>query len=251
MQDDMEVIEALRRRPPQETISTIDWSASEESKSRDQKHSFLVNFRRELDSYTVRPDWPESREFINVKHFTEWMTQLSRLGEFSNTHGLLRSLDTSTSFPDTAEYILSLGETRSILVFGILLQIGLGHLVHKFIRRVRDHELPQTVAQLQSHFSSIHPDKADVYAKRFNHAQWKFLPVKFRLGMDYLLSEEDILPVCRKRVISDCGGSARLYSLLVPKNCVEEALQGQLLENGHRLIQDLDYGPVRPALLQY
>jgi len=127
------------------------------------------------------------------------------------------------------------GNNPCIIIFSILLEIGWGDLIHRFRNFEKfDKSLPFRKSDLESYIREMAtrphrlrrriPNPDDVSAKFFE-AQWKFCPVKFT-GEEQDISSHSIIPIHRKELITEKGGTAKLFQIEV----LSEFVVGNLRE---------------------
>ncbi|KAH8598325.1 hypothetical protein B0O99DRAFT_59113 [Bisporella sp. PMI_857] len=123
---------------------------------------------------------------------------------------------------------LSNDKDQSLLVFSILFEIGLGHIIHGLMRLDKvDRHLPIPLYVLQETFRELHLADWEKSAARFNDKQWKFCPPQFELGKARDLRGNHVLPICRRKPINEQkGGTAKLLQIEVLEEFVGPNLRG-------------------------
>ena len=207
--------------------------------TRDSVHN---EFQHQLAECTVKPDWDGGRDFIQVQKFTTWMRSRPHGSRATNTDRLLNAVYANRIVPITGLTISTPGDDCCVLVFSILLEIGLGSIINEVQKSLVDNQLPRPLDELKELFRPISSDHLD-YAHRFNNAQWKFKPMKFRWDMEKTYPEEFIIPICRKKEIGH-GGQATVYSIVVQDEYVCDRLHRKLGQGEPTRYCDPVYGEV-------
>jgi hypothetical protein len=159
----------------------------------------------------------------------------------TNTQRLLQALYAQQIQPISASKISDPGDDCCVLVFSILIEIGLGNKINAVQHELVDNRLPETLYKLKDIFRSISATRYLEYAERFNNAQWKYRPMKFRYDMEKTFPEEYIIPICRKNEIGH-GGQGRVYGIVVQEEYVCDRLHKCLPRDEHTRYFDPDYG---------
>jgi hypothetical protein len=173
-----------------------------------------------------------SREYILPSKLTDWLKSETSYGPgTTQVARLLRYAyykKSSVGLPVREDRIHS-GPKPSLLVFSILLKIGCGHLLHHWRQKdIVDQSLPIPLYSLQKLVERMdipNVDKDDI-TNNFDRAQWRFCPAKFELGddIDYI-NKDRIIPICRKKLINDKGGTAELFQIAVQEEFVGKRLR--------------------------
>ncbi len=174
------------------------------------------------------------RDYILVAKLTEWLKSETRpLFGTTQVGRLLRA-----AYRDRNHVALPVsvgqidhGHKCSLLVFSILLELGLGNLVHLWHwQGIVDTSLPIPLWSLKERIKKmdfLNFSLADVeqLAEKFNNMQWRFCPANFQLndGEDY--NKERIIPICRKDLINTKGGTAKLWQIVVQEEFVGKELR--------------------------
>ncbi|CZR54400.1 uncharacterized protein PAC_04284 [Phialocephala subalpina] len=150
----------------------------------------------------IDPDVEERKAFIPIPDAKAHLAYQGRVDD------ILLEITGSTISPIDAETILS----EYVAVLCILIEIEKGAAISEFVRRGwNDHQLPcgPNVDDLGFPFRD-----GDLHQK-FCHVQMKFCVPDFSRNMHGDFDETRILPISRKRKISDHGGGATLYEVRV------------------------------------
>lgn len=148
-----------------------------------------------------------------------------------------READWSSHTPDP---IISETIKKSCLrTFFILLELRIGHLIHEF--HDFDKMLPLDLASLQSqfidkfeqkvlktsygHMDTGHISQSDAcsIAEQFNALQWKYCPANFmsHRPADFKWPDSQVFPYMAYNMISDKGGTAKVYEVAIPLSLVD------------------------------
>ncbi|KAH7324079.1 kinase-like domain-containing protein [Rhexocercosporidium sp. MPI-PUGE-AT-0058] len=188
-------------------------------------------FKLSLKRMTVAPTYDGAKPFVLVHSLIKWwkgswdghgMTQVERLHHavYANSEGPFGPISASQ---------LSRGCLR---VFSILLDLQLGHLVHKFQNSgIEDSRLPvsnldELHATIMRMGLGLENAEARNLAQKFHAKQWSFCPVDLSMDMSKNFDEKYIMPICQKQRINDKGGSATgIYLIEVQEEFVSPDLK--------------------------
>lgn len=150
-----------------------------------------------------------------------------------------------------------LGSEPCIIIFSILLKIGCGDLIHLFSRLQKlDKSLPfsdfESLKALFSRMAGMRGaplDPGDV-AEAFFTEQWQFCPVKLGFADFHDHDINEIIPIHRMELISDKGGTAKLWQIEVLKEYVDVKLEEAVPTSEYTPDDDPEnLGPVSRARL--
>ncbi|KAL5371662.1 hypothetical protein DPSP01_014098 [Paraphaeosphaeria sporulosa] len=207
----------------------------------------IDQFRKQLDDYKVMPAYEGGREYIRSSQLMKWMgsgtiTEDGRA--YTNAERLLWSVyGKRQSFPPISHSkICDNGSDRCVVVFSILLEINLGHMIDQVQKQdIVDQYIPMSLGSLKEKFQTIDKARGIEYAERFDKAQWKFRPLTLRWDMDKDVPEQRIIPIVRKQEIGR-GGQARVYSIVVQEDYVNQQLRDNLPKDEHTRFDDEHFG---------
>ncbi|CAO2655474.1 Nn.00g105380.m01.CDS01 [Neocucurbitaria sp. VM-36] len=188
----------------------------------------------------------DGRSYVLVEKLQKWMrdTSLTKLGNnfVTNTDLLAHAAYSDRDFPPIVPSRISdAGADCCLIVFSILLDLELGHLIDLFSKKmIVDRRLPEDLLSLKKKLQSL-PDGEHV-AERFNQRQWKFCPAIFSLNMENEYFEDRIIPICRKTSLNS-GGTAHVWQIVVQEEFVDRKLRNLLAEDAFASYDDKDYGP--------
>lgn len=195
------------------------------------------------------------RPYVRVSKLKKWLnsetdfrgdktTQTTRLLEYAYRNwDNVTPIDRSTLFQDG---------NPCILVFVILLTMDWGWLVHCFHSiHFSDAKLPIDLATLRTTFSEMADRRIlkrsdpspEVLADLFNRNQWQFCPARFNGGYDEYWVKDRIIPIHKKVLISDKGGTAKLWQIAVLEEFIGKKLQ-QIVPHARYDDKKDDLGPV-------
>ena len=205
---------------------------------------------------TPPPPLACGRRYVRVSKLKQWLesgtnlrgdrtTQTTRLLEHAYRHREHRPLiDRNKLFQK---------ENPCIIVFVILLTMGSGWLVDRF------HSLHLTDAKLPIHLGTLQKQlkemagrrilkesdpSPDELAETFNKTQWQFCPAKFNGEFDEYLDIDRVIPIQKKELISEKGGTAKLWQIAVLEEFVGRELQ-QAVPHARYDDKEDGLGPVR------
>jgi hypothetical protein len=194
----------------------------------------------------------DGRSYVLVEELMQWMRGMS-LSKLDNKFVTNTDLLAHAAYfgrhdfpPIVSSHISDAGPDCCVVVFGILLDLELGHLINLFSKKgIVDSQLPQDLSSLKRKLASLQPGER--VAERFNERQWKFCPATFSLNMEKEYFEDRIIPICRQAHLSS-GGTARVSQIVVQSEFVDKKLRNLLAGDEHASYIDRDHGPVsRPA----
>ncbi|KAF2659609.1 kinase-like protein [Lophiostoma macrostomum CBS 122681] len=200
-----------------------------------------ADFDTQLKACTVKPNWTDGGDFIQVQKLCSWMRAQSAESGSSNAHRLLRAVYGTGILPIQSTQICERGRDRCILIFSILLEIGLGKLIYDVQQSVTDVNLPVDLGKLKDVFQPHDPNGSLGCATKFDEAQYKYGPITFRWDTTKHYDAKCVVPICRKQVIGR-GGQGEVYKILVQEEYVCEQLREQLPHDEHTRIEDPEYG---------
>ncbi|EXJ80449.1 serine/threonine protein kinase [Capronia coronata CBS 617.96] len=188
------------------------------------------------------------RYFVDISKLLAWMvetdTNQGRKAnqETKNVGRLLRELHHRKAhkpmFYDSSDTIAS-----ALLVFGILLELGHGDLIHVFRRAniVDQHLLsaphfyPNVLDELQKDEllrDSLSPTKVKAIIDDFDRKRWSYTPVTINYKMSMSLHGGNrVLPFLRKESINGKGGTAEVYQILIHEDYVNDAMRKAIIES--------------------
>ena len=143
-----------------------------------------------------------------------------------------------------------------ILVFVILLTMDWGWLVDRFhSSHLTDAKLPIDLATLKIKFKDMadrgilknNNSSPDELAELFNRTQWKFCPAKFNGEYDEYWEKDRIIPINKKELISEKGGTAKLWQIAVLEDFVGPELR-RLVPHARYDDKKDELGPVSRAI---
>lgn len=198
----------------------------------------------------------DGRSYILVEQLRAWMRDTNHTNRLdnkytTNTNLLLHAAylgcaesDKENFVPIDASYIANPGRKCCVLVFSILLELKLGHLIDRVARSgVLDEKLPVSWNELKDKFKGVDIPDSDRVATDFNRKQWKYCPAFFTMNMDDQFFEDRIIPVCRKEHICE-GGTAHVWQIVVRAEFVDPKLRSFLDVDENASYNDNDYGHV-------
>jgi len=201
------------------------------------------------------------RPYIQTESFTRWLR--SRAPKTSSK--IYADLLLAAAFRKSPMQMINVeqltGSQCCLVVFSILFQFGRGDLIPLFIRRkIGDGKLPIPLLELkeilqderrqasdrgsQSHLRDM--GDTDI-AEAFNKRQWAFCAATFDDQSSHDHGKDDVVPICRKTLITDKGGTAVLWRVAAQEEFVGQKLRD--LSKRTRF-KDPDFGWVRDLLMQ-
>lgn len=209
-----------------------------------ESKSALAEFHQALKDSTLEAF--DGRHFVRVSKLKTWLKGSRENAKTTRIQELLREAyaDRPGFLPVTADKLCRDG----LLVFSILLEIKCGHLISDFLtRHFDDHKLPFKLADLRADFGIDKAPNSDVTfgvePELFDNVQWKYCAPSFHYEDNHLLSQQYILPFCKRKTINLKGGTAHLWEVEVPAEFVGESLRSQVKDSSYESLGQ--YGRVR------
>jgi hypothetical protein len=190
----------------------------------------------------------DGRSYVLVEELQKWMRETS-LAQLDNKFVTNTDLLAHAAYfgrrdfpPIVPSQISDPGADCCVIVFSILLDLELGHLIDLFSKKtIVDCRLPQDLSSLKKKLKGL--QNGEQVAERFNGRQWKFCPAIFSLNMEREYFENQIIPICRKTHLNS-GGTAHVWQIVVQAEFVDKKLRNLLDEDAFASYVDKDYGPV-------
>ena len=114
-------------------------------------------------------------------------------------------------------------KSDSVLIFCILLELGLAHLLEEFATNgTSDKSLPIDKHDLRVLVQNLsHED--DSLADRFFEIQWRYCAAVVDLDGIYEWQQEMVIPICFQSLIAE-GRTAKVYEIAVPEDFIGQRL---------------------------
>ena len=212
----------------------------------------LAEFAAKVHALTTKA--VDHRSYVLVETLRTWLRDPSsaKLDDkfVTNTDLLLHAAYFGKSHfpPIEPSRISDRGNDCCIVVFSILLDLELGHLIDSFSRKgITDRRLPEDLSSLTEKLRDLH--NGNRVAERFNQRQWKFCPVVFSQHMEKDYFEAHIIPICRQSE-PNSGGTAKVRQIVVQAQFVEEPLRRMLEDDPFTSYDDEEFGHVSPSVSQ-
>lgn len=194
------------------------------------------DLQRKLEDLSVRACC--GRYYVQTAKLVNWLRETPSDASRSRLEQLLLA-----TMSDRDRFLLSTeqvskGTERCVVVFCILVELNEGHLLLDLIKHeLFDANLPFDLAKLQSRLRGVNSE----LAHNFNLRQWKYCPFRFELDIQRSLTHECILPICVKQRLSEEGGIAHIYKVMVQEEFVHKSIRKALPRARH---VDTVYGAV-------
>lgn len=206
----------------------------------------IRDFKTKLKQYTIQAQC--GRPYVLVWQLTNWLKSKRPETETTQTRILLRAAyyrnQPKIIFLPPETYQIQAEETCCLIIFSILLQLDLGHLVDHFQRWGQfDVHLPIDRSLLQQKFKNVSVSNAPKLAMRFDEMQWRFCPVILELGMSWEFGRDRVIPICGKEEINTKGGTEKLWQIKVQEEFVGPKLRNAALS---AKFSDKEFGNVSP-----
>jgi hypothetical protein len=206
----------------------------------------IQDFKNALKRFTMAGDG--GHNFVLVSSLTTWLKSRVRVGnvEISQAARLLGAAyaheEDKLTLPINEKQLLDKID-GCLLIFSILLEIGHGELIHRFMRLDKaDKHLPVDLYSLRSICQGMKLAEPEKLAMSFDQLQWKYCPVILDLYMDREFPRGGVLPFSRKVPINQKGSTAQLYQIEVLAEFVSWHLKDVVKGSGYELDDGL--GPV-------
>ncbi|OAG42928.1 hypothetical protein AYO21_02879 [Fonsecaea monophora] len=166
------------------------------------------------------------RYYIKTSQLQEWMASVGEGQKATNLKRLLTEVWRSrhdATFPPTAEKV-----SRAVIVFSVLLDIGYGHLVDLFCRaEITDARLSaeHNYKHLKRHLGNANVPEPDAVVDAFEERRWFFCPVLLKRHMQGDFGRGCVFPYYKRQPVNGKGGTAEVFQVLVPAECIAEDLK--------------------------
>jgi len=245
------VVPAASCTTPQPRTTPPMMAASEEIR-------FYNEFDEQLQKCTLNTHHEAcGRSYVRTHKMEAWWrgsallrqevtTQAARMLRYS-----YRSAKIETLLKPDVDDILAEGDRSFARILSILCELRLVKVIHQFRNKnLRDRDLPIEQSKLLDRFREmadaglILVTDCEHLAHSFYQKQWKYCAEiigadEFR---DY--DHDSIIPIHHKEVITDKGGTAKLWRIVVLKEFVHENLQNEAREYVPLGSKDDGQGPV-------
>jgi hypothetical protein len=157
----------------------------------------------------------------------EWMNTVEVGNKASNAALLLKEV-----FDHSSRVMPPLTISHDLLVFSALVEIDRGDLVKVFQEQIND----TTLWQADYYFSNVRDGlkrgfikDSDLVIKQFDAVRWSYCPPTFSLGIHKnFYGGKWILPFCRRKEITEKGGTAQLWQVAIQQEHVQEDLRSAI-----------------------
>jgi hypothetical protein len=188
-------------------------------------------FRKKREEFTVTPHCSEctgcGRPYIQVEKLRNWLKE--KCPKDTDQTWADMCLDVANQGHHAGSLSLSdinAAGRECLLVFSILCKIGAPYLIQDFQRwGLTDTKLPITLLDLENELKSGSIDNATHLAKKFDESQWAFCPPRFDWSSTFACKKPTILPICRRGILSNKGGTALLWQIAVQEEFVGSSLR--------------------------
>ncbi|KAI0857438.1 hypothetical protein F4860DRAFT_359654 [Xylaria cubensis] len=186
--------------------------------------AFTQNMRLEWTRETV-----DGRKYIRTRRMIEWM----RAADPTNGGLLLENVYEAYRKPSRVFLPVEweeISDGNYIVMFGFLIDLGYGHLIHIFRQHnIQDNDLCKPASPVKRSMLEAkiqNPADLQSFMDNFEHRRWEFGPVEFHQGMDLNLNDgQRVLPFCRRQRINDKGATADLYEVTVEEDFITGSLR--------------------------
>ncbi|XTI86035.1 hypothetical protein V2W45_1233385 [Cenococcum geophilum] len=180
----------------------------------------IAQFKQKLGTLTKTAAC--GREFVLVQELMDWLGEpgVPRIAPLLND-AYKCDFNWAPVRPDR----ISESE-QTLLVFCILLDLGYGYLIDKFLEKDMKLSVETDMeAHITEHLQSegIEHGQAAEIGKRFEEARWRFCPAQFEFGVSHNYGKKRILPFLKRVPIDEGegkGGTANLWNISVPEEFV-------------------------------
>jgi hypothetical protein len=191
----------------------------------------LDEFHEALEGFTHQAAC--DRPYVLVESLKTWLKTKER-GHETRAGILLRAAyaRANAQFSSATEPNLYSETSDSrcyLLVFSLLLELGCGHLIDRFIRKELNddhlHRPTMNLEEVQRLLENIENENASGLSRQFDRMRWRFCPARFENNMSAHFDQNRILPLHKREEISNKGGTAKVWDILVPEEFVSEELR--------------------------
>lgn len=188
-------------------------------------------FREKREELTVIPHCSEcagcGRPYIQVEKLRNWLKEKwSKNTDISWADLCLEASNQGNYAGSLTLSDINAPGRECLLVFSILCEIGAPGLIREFQRQgLTDTKLPITLLELETDLSQLSIDNASFLAEKFDERQWAFCPAKFDWSSPFACKKPTVLPICKRGILSNKGGTALLWQIAVQEEFVAPNLR--------------------------
>jgi hypothetical protein len=197
------------------------------------------------------------RDYVRVQKLEEWWRSPALLREEITTQAArmlryrYRNIKIDTFLKPDVDDILAEGNRSLLRVFSILCEMRRVRVIHHFQNKnLRDSNLPTRRSTLLDHFRDMASvglvafSEYESLAHEFYSRQWKYCAEVIGAGDFREYEHDSIIPIHHKEEITDKGGTAKLWRIVILKEFVHENLQDASREYVPLGDKDDGQGPV-------
>lgn len=180
------------------------------------------------------------RSFVLTRRLKSW---LNSTVDSLRPQTVLESLyNTIVSIEVSGHLITPPWKSDSVLIFCILLELGLAHLLEGFTTNgTSDKSLPIDERDLCALTQNLgHED--DSLADRFFEIQWRYCAAVVDLDGIYEWQQGMVIPICFQNLIAE-GRTAKVYEIAVPEDFIGQRLANDFPHCRRYLDSDLNICP--------
>jgi hypothetical protein len=198
----------------------------------------LQSFNQEIQKHSIHS--VSGRSFVLTRKLKSW---LNSAVDGLRPQTVLESLYNSiVSIQGSGHLITPPWKSDSVLIFCILLELGLVHLLEEFATNgISDKSLPIDEHDLCALAQNLsHED--DSLADRFFEIQWRYCAPIFDLDGIYEWRQGTVIPICSQNLIAE-GRTAKVYEIAVPEDFIGQRLAHEFPHCRRYLDSDLNIYP--------
>ena len=209
-------------------------------------------FKEKLQQITIKPECDQcegcGRSYIQLEKLRHWLKEKS-LKRASSTWADLCLQAGSQGYDNGSLSLkdINMPGRESLLVFSILYDMGASGLIEDFQRwEFEDNKLPINVLVLEAKLKEKNSAEATLLAEKFDKRQWTFCPAKFDDSRSFDCEKSRIVPICKRGLLSNKGGTSVLWQIAVQEEFVGEKLRQMSVK---MTFTDPTFGVVSPMIL--
>ena len=192
-----------------------------------ERHIHLFN--QWIQTHTVRA--VSGKSFVLTEQLKLWLN--SRIDGLGTKNVLASLFDTVVVSKLSKNQTIPPLKANSVLVFCILLELGLGHLLTSFTSNgISDASLPIKEQDLRSLSWNLGVGETKLTVDFFE-MQWRFCPAMFELDGCDEWPPGTIVPICRQNLIAQ-GRTANVYEVAIPEDFIGKRLRHIFLASRYK-----------------
>lgn len=191
-----------------------------------RKPEILKTFEQKLQTEWIQSPTC-SKQYVLTQRLKAWMGMKEPGQKSTNVARLLQAV-----YSDHRNHLTQPVDSKHIknhlLVFAILLQGGMGDLVHSFVSaRITDDQLQYDISY--SGLQDLYGADIKRVQEVFDQDRWMFCPVEVSPGMSKTVYHLDhVVPICYKKKVNGKGGTAQVFQIWIQEDFIPDSLRSTM-----------------------